>query len=44
MIKVAVKIDEKQSGKNLWKSVEGYIKKAYDVPSIEKNIYPRGWR
>lgn len=29
-------VDEKQSGKNLWKSVEGYIKKAYDVPSIEK--------
>ena len=34
-------VDEKQSAKNLWKSVEGYMAKAYDVEQIEK-IYIHG--
>lgn len=28
-------VDEKQSSSNLWKTVEGYIEKAYDVKQIE---------
>ncbi|MGN0358687.1 MAG: ISLre2 family transposase [Lachnospiraceae bacterium] len=34
-------VDEKQSSKMLWKSVEGYIAKAYDVEQIDK-IYIHG--
>lgn len=34
-------VDEEQSPKKLWKSVEGYIAKAYDVEEIEK-IYIHG--
>ena len=29
-------VDEKQSAKNLWKSVEGYVARAYDVDRIEE--------
>lgn len=29
-------VDEKQSAKELWKSVEGYIAKAYDVEQLEE--------
>ena len=34
-------VDEKQSSKMLWKSVEGYMARAYDVEQIEK-IYVHG--
>ena len=34
-------VDEKQSSKMLWKSVEGYMARAYDVEQIEK-IYIHG--
>ncbi|MGN0732772.1 MAG: UPF0236 family transposase-like protein, partial [Emergencia sp.] len=34
-------VDEKQSSKMLWKSVEGYVARAYDVEQIDK-IYIHG--
>ena len=34
-------VDEEQSSKNLWKSVEGYVAKAYDVAQIDR-IYIHG--